>query len=311
MKRTVKVKWGEIRVGLLLVFAVTAVLWATFSGGGTSVLESKVKYMAYFTNVQGLVTGSPVWIAGVEVGNVYSIEFVNYDSTDQIQVKFRILKSVQNMITSDALAQIGTIGLIGDKYVEIIPGSLDKPVLAEGSAIQSTRPADITQAFASGQEAMESTRQLADNLNDITRRIRRGEGSLGKAFVYDTLYNEVTKLVAALTILVKDMQSTQGKVVASIDNIAANLDGIVDKVNSNQGTLGKIISDPSVFNNLHSSTGRIDSILARLSQGDGTAGAILTDDDLYVQTKNLIVRIENLVADIEKNPRKYFKFSVF
>ena len=62
MKRTVKVKWGEVRVGLLLVFAVTAVLWATFSGGGTSVLESKVRYMAYFDNVQGLVTGSPVWI---------------------------------------------------------------------------------------------------------------------------------------------------------------------------------------------------------------------------------------------------------
>jgi phospholipid/cholesterol/gamma-HCH transport system substrate-binding protein len=66
-----------------------------------------------------------------------------------------------------------------------------------------------------------------------------------------------------------------------------------------------------VFDNLHASTGRIDSILARLSQGSGTAGAILTDDELYVETKNLIVRIENLVDDIEKNPRKYFKFSVF
>ncbi len=311
MKRTVKVKWGEVRVGLLLVFAVTAVLWATFSGGGTSVLESKVKYMAYFDNVQGLVTGSPVWIAGVEVGNVYDIEFVNYDSLDQIQVKFRILKSVQNMITTDARAMIGTIGLIGDKYIEIIPGTLTNPVLREGAAIGSTRPADITQAFAAGQEAMESTRQLADNLNDITRRIRRGEGSLGKAFVYDTLHNEITELVAALTILVKDMQKTQGKVIASIENISTNLDGIVDKVNNNQGTLGKIISDPTVFDNLHSSTGRIDSILARLSQGNGTAGAMLTDDELYIEMKNLIVRVENLVADIEKNPHKYFKFSVF
>jgi len=311
MKRTVKVKWGEIRVGLLLLFAISALLWATFTGGGTSVLDSKVKYQAYFNNVQGLVTGSPVWIAGVEVGNVYSIQFVNYDSTDQIQVKFRILKSVQNMITTDAKVMIGTIGLIGDKYVEIIPGRLGNPILEEGSSINSTRPADISQAFASGQEAMESTRELADNLNDITRRIRRGEGSLGKAFVYDTLHNEITHLVAALTLLVKDMQKTQGKVIASIENISTNLDGIVEKVNSNQGTLGKIISDPAVFDNLNSSTGRIDSILARLSQGNGTAGAMLTDDELYFEIKNLIVRVENLVADIEKNPRKYFKFSVF
>ena len=57
----------------MLVFAVTAVLWASFSGGGTSFLESKVNYMAYFDNVQGLVTGSPVWIAGVEVGNIFQL----------------------------------------------------------------------------------------------------------------------------------------------------------------------------------------------------------------------------------------------
>jgi phospholipid/cholesterol/gamma-HCH transport system substrate-binding protein len=311
MKRTVKVKWGEVRVGLLLVFAVTAVLWATFSGGGTSLLESKVNYMAYFDNVQGLVTGSPVWIAGVEVGNIYSIEFVNYDSTDQIQVRFRILKSVQNMITTDAKAMIGTIGLIGDKYIEIIPGTLTNPILQEESAINSTRPADISQAFAAGEQAMESTRELADNLNEVTRRIKRGEGSIGKVFLYDTLHNEISDLVAALTILIRDMQKTQGKVIASIENISTNLDGIIDKVNSNQGTLGKIISDPSVFDNLHSSTGRIDSILARIARGDGTAGAMITDDELYQETKNLIVRIENLVSDIEQNPRKYFKFSVF
>jgi phospholipid/cholesterol/gamma-HCH transport system substrate-binding protein len=311
MKRTVKVRWGELKVGLLITFAVAALLWATFSGWGTSIFESQVKYMGYFDNVNGLVTGSPVWIAGVEVGNVYSIDFVNYDSTDQIRVKIRVLKSVQNMITTDAKIMVGTIGLIGDKYIEIIPGTLTNPVLAEGTAIESVKPADITQAFAEGQKAMVSTRELADNLNEITRRIRNGEGTIGKAFIYDTLHNEITDLIGALTILIRDMQKTQGKVIASIENISTNLDGIVEKVNSNQGTLGKFISDPSVFDNMHSSTGRIDSILARIARGDGTAGAMITDDELYQETKNLIVRIENLVSDIEQNPRKYFKFSVF
>lgn len=311
MKRTVKVGWGNLKVGLIITAAIVALLWASFIGGGTSIFDSKLKYEAYFSNIQGMVTGSPVWMAGVEVGNVYSISFINYDSAQQILVKFRVLRSIQNMLTTDASVRLGTIGLIGDKYVEITPGSADLPILAEGSVVRSAQPIDISAAFTAGQEAMISTRELADNLNQVTKRIRNGEGSIGKAFVHDSLYNEVTGLVASLTLLIGDMQKSQKKVIASIENISTNLEGIVAKVDSNEGTLGRIISDPTVWNNLSSSTGRIDSILARIARGEGTAGAMVNDDELYLEMKNLIVRVKNLVSDIEKNPRKYFKFSIF
>ncbi len=59
------------------------------------------------------------------------------------------------------------------------------------------------------------------------------------------------------------------------------------------------------------SAGRIDSILARVERGEGSAGALVKDDSLYIEIRNLVLRVENLVSDIEKNPRKYFKFSVF
>jgi phospholipid/cholesterol/gamma-HCH transport system substrate-binding protein len=311
MKRTVKVGWGNLKVGLLITLAIAALLWASFVGGGTSIFEPKINYEAYFTNMQGLVTGSPVWISGVEVGNVYSIKFVNYDSAQQILVKFRILNTVQHMITADATARLGTIGLIGDKYIEIEPGSMDQPMLAEGSVIKTVQPVDISAAFTAGQKAMISTEDLANNLNQIITRIKDGKGTIGKAFVYDTLYNEITILVANLALLVGDMQVSHKKIIGSIENISNNLDGIADKVNANQGTLGRIISDPSLWNHLNSSTGRIDSILARINRGDGTAGAMVNDDRLYEDIRNLIVRVDNLVADIEKNPRKYFKVSVF
>ena len=70
MKRSIHIRWGEVRVGLLIMFAFAALLYASFSGGGTSILESKVDYRSYFKNVNGLVKGCPVWIAGVEVADL-------------------------------------------------------------------------------------------------------------------------------------------------------------------------------------------------------------------------------------------------
>jgi len=311
MKRTIKIKWGELKVGLLITLSIAVLLWASFAGGGTSVFDSKAKYMAYFANVNGLVKGSPVWIAGIEVGNVYSIRFVSLDSARQVEVKFRVLRAIKNMITTDANIKIGTIGLIGDKYVEIIPGTLTNPQLKEGSVINSVTPGDIAAVFAEGEKTMSSAHDLTSNLTAITDRIRRGEGSAGKLFTQDTLYVELTKMLAAMTSLINDMQKSQKKIVSSLESMSSNLDGISGKVNGNEGSLGKFISDPKVYDNIHSSSGRIDSILAKINDGRGTAGAMVNDDELYLEIKNLVVRIENLVTDIEKNPRKYFKFSVF
>lgn len=311
MKRTTKIKWGELRVGILLAIAIAVLLWASFSGGGTSIFDSKVKYKAYFKNVNGLVTGSPVWVAGIEVGNVYKVDFVHLDDMRQVEVKFRILKSVTKMVTTDASIKVGTIGFIGDKYIEIIPGSYTNPILPEGSVIPSAEPGDLSAVFSEGEAVMSKAKDLTSNLTELTGRLNRGEGSVGKMFTEETLYNEMTRLMSSLTILINDMQESQKKIVSSLESLTDNIDGIAEKANKNEGTIGKLLSDPGLYDNIHASSGRIDSILAKINQGQGTAGAMVNDDELYQEIKNLIVRVENLVTDIENNPRKYFKFSVF
>jgi phospholipid/cholesterol/gamma-HCH transport system substrate-binding protein len=311
MKRTIRIKWGELKVGLLITFAIVILIWASFSGGGTSVFDAKVPYMGYMTNVNGLVSGAPVWLAGIEVGNVKSVKFVNLDSLRQIEVKFKIIKSVTNMITTDAAMKLATIGFLGDKYIEIIPGTLTNPRLEPGSVIRTLPTGDLTAAISEGEKTMLSARKLTENLSDITDKMKVGEGTAGQFFTNDTLFHEMTRLITAMTGLVKELQQNQERITSSIERASKNLDDITSQINSQNGTVGKLISDPTLYDNLRSSTGRIDSILARIDRGDGTAGAFVRDDSLYQEVKNLIVRVENLVSDIEKNPRKYFKFSVF
>ena len=89
MKNSVDVKWGNLRVGILLTFAIVMLFWASLTGGGTSIFDTKIKYTAYFTNVNGLLNGSPVWMSGVEVGNVQSVKFVNLDEKRKVEVIFK------------------------------------------------------------------------------------------------------------------------------------------------------------------------------------------------------------------------------
>jgi phospholipid/cholesterol/gamma-HCH transport system substrate-binding protein len=311
MKRTIKVKWGELKVGLLIVFAIVILLWASFSGGGTSIFDRKVKYTGYIDNANGLVTGAPVWIAGVEVGNVYSMQFIDVDSISRIEIKLRVKRSISRMITTDASMRLGTIGLLGDKYIEIVPGTLTLPPIEEGGVIQTKLGGDLSAVLTEGQDAVIHTKEMIKNLDDITARIKRGEGSIGRMFTEDELYVEITGLIKSMTVLVDGMQTNQERLFSSIENMSGTVDDLADKIDSKAGTVGKLIGDPALYDELHASTARIDTILAKINDGQGTAGAIVNDDELYDNLKNLIVRIDNLVADIEQNPRKYFKFSVF
>ncbi len=311
MKRSTKVKWGEIKVGVLITIALFVLLWASFSGSGTSIFDKKVRYVAYFDNVNGLVKGAPVWIAGVEVGNVTSITFVNLDSAGQIELKLRVKESVTNMITIDASIKLGTIGMLGDKYVEIIPGTLGNPLIAEDGAIKTDATGSLAAIMSEGEELVTSSRKVMGNLCDITKKMKDGEGTLGQLLANDQLHVELTGLIASMTILMDGLQKNQERITSAMENISTDLADVTSKANSNSGTIGKLLGDPKLYDNLNSSTGRIDSILSKINQGQGTAGAMVNDDELYQEIKNLVVRIENLVGDIEANPHKYLKFSVF
>jgi len=311
MKRSNKEKWGELKVGLLITLAIVVLLWASFTGSGTSIFEDKISYIAYFDNVNGLIAGAPVWIAGVEVGNVKSVKFVNLDSANQIEITIRVKQSVTNMITTDASIRLGTIGFLGDKYAEIIPGTIGKPLLTEGSAIRTEATGDISAVLSEGEDMMTSARHVMTNLDEITKRMKNGEGTLGQLATNDILYTELTSMIGSMTVLIEGLQGNQARITTAVENISVNLESVAEKANSNSGTIGKLLGDPGLYDNLHASTGRIDSILAKINQGRGTAGAMVNDDEMYQEIKNLIVRVENLVSDIEENPGRYFKFSVF
>lgn len=311
MKRSIHVKWGSLRVGILLMVALAALVWASFSGSGTSIFESKARFMCYFKNVNGLLKGSPVWMSGVEVGNVAQVKFVNLDSLRQVEVVCRVKESVWPMLTQDAQVQLGTIGFLGDRYVEIIPGSKDLPMIKEMDLVATRDVGEAAAMFKEGEKAAGELRKLAANLDTLMSRMNAGEGTLGKMARDTALYVNITQLTANLSTLAERLSKNQARLFDSFDKTANAMEELSGRMSSKQGTLGKTIDDPALYNNLNSTLARLDTIAMKINDAKGSAGMLVNDSTIYVQTANLLERVNNLITDMQANPRKYFKFSVF
>jgi phospholipid/cholesterol/gamma-HCH transport system substrate-binding protein len=88
------------------------------------------------------------------------------------------------------------------------------------------------------------------------------------------------------------------------------LDDLAIKLNNQNGTLVKL-SDPVLYQRLEALTNRGEQLLSKVEKGEGTIGKLVTNDDLYTRADKLLSEMEEFLADVKKNPTKYFKFSVF
>ena len=162
-----------------------------------------------------------------------------------------------------------------------------------------------------GEEAIVKAGSLITNLDSLLGRMNRGDGSLGKLATDDALHNNLTKLLANLTELTARLHANQERIVTSIETTAGAVSELTDKVHNNTGTLGKIVNDPALYDNLSATSAKLDSVMQRINAAEGSLGLFVSDTAFYIETVNLLTRVNNLVADIEQNPRRYFKFSVF
>lgn len=311
MKRTTKIKWGNLKVGIVIAFAVVVMFWASLSGGGTSIFESKGKFVCYFKDISGLTNGSPVWMSGVEVGNVKSVSFVNLDSERQVKVVCRCKTSVWHLLTKDARVKLGTVGLIGDKIIEILPGIDGGTPIEEMDVILTVQSTTAGDVFAEGKSAIGDVRHTINNIDTLLTRMNRGEGTLGQLAANDEMYNSMTSLIANLTQLIASLQQNQERIISSIEKTSNSVASLSDKVDNNTGTLGRLINDPELYDNLTATTAKFDSILFKINTAEGNLGLLVNDTALYSEMTNLMSRMNNLITDIQKDPRKYFKFSVF
>ena len=343
MPRTRSLAWSELKIGVLTIVALTIAAVLIFSLTGTKGFAwQRYSLKTRFTNVAGLASGSPVRIAGVEVGTVTSVELAG----EQVDVVFQVNKANRPLITTNSVARLGSVSLLGQSAVDITPASSGTPIPDWGYVPQG-------RAAAAMSDITDSASQGITELTAMIHDIRGGRGTVGKLMTNEDLYVDLNKFVASATALtdgLKQGRGTMGKLLndpaaanaleASLKNIetvtkqlsagegslgkllkddafstsltsaTSNLDGLVAKISSGEGTAGKLITDPALFNRLNSVTERLDTLVTKLSEGEGTAGQLLKDKQLYENMNGAVGDLRSLIADIRKDPRKFLNIRV-
>ena len=260
------------RIGLTVLTALVLVAAAILLVGEQNFLFTKTnKYFVRFPTVTGLATGNPVQLNGVIVGKVDRIILPEDMSEEYLQVWVSIERRYADRVREDSVARIKSLGLLGDKYVDISSGSPGFEKILIDEEIPAAPPTDVDQLIASGEGVLENVLATASSLSKILARMEQGEGLLGE------LLSER-----------EDGKSVADSVISTLESI----DSVAKRVNAGQGTLGRLINDNELADSIETTIKRLGDLTAQIENGDGLLPSLLTDASTKERFDSILTTVE-------------------
>jgi phospholipid/cholesterol/gamma-HCH transport system substrate-binding protein len=267
------------RVGLLLLVALALGMATIFLvGERRNLFSQKNDYSIRFDSVPGLQKGSNVQLDGVGVGSIAEIDLSEDVEQNQIVVRIRVEARFAPRIREDSMARIRTLGLLGDKYIEISSGSARFPEIPEGGNIGTAPVADVDRLRASGEDLVNNVTRITEQLTTILGRMERGEGILGE--------------------LTKDVEPDR-KVTFEFMATLASIRGLFDDLRTGDGPVPRMLNDRSLGQKLEGTVDRLDSLLAKTESGEGTLGMLLSDVQQKERLERSLASLERTAANLE------------
>ena len=302
--------WTELKVGILVITSFGLLALAIFFvSGQAGFLTPKYTVNAYFENANGLKSGAEVQLEGVTIGNVSTVLISRQaDPMKAVEVAMRLGESYKNIIRTDSVVTIGTIGLLGDKYVDIGRGTEDGRIIDEEEFLQGSEAGDIAKIVQGTNDFVANLQALSDQFKRMTERIDRGEGTLGKLLTDEAIFDNINRTTIEANAFVRDLRGgpgTVGRLVSDdelyrrVNGMLARIDDLVLKIDGGQGTAGKFINDPAVYNKTEELLGKFHDIADRIDRGEGTLGKLSKDDQLYNEMRDTMSRVRTLIASVE------------
>ncbi len=310
MKRSGDIKWGQLQIGLVVAAAAGFLIWASMRGGENMWSTGGDRVKMRFHDVKGLVVGAPAKLNGFEVGQVKDISFKSFPETRQIEVTVQVDRSAWKLLRSDSRATITGVGFFGDKLLSITAGSNNMPELKDDEFILASEPKDFMETLGAEDGPMKAMTSVMAHVDTITARTARGQGSIGKALTSTELHDQMVGLAKDLRELSAGLNTNQDRMTSALVRMSNTVDSIGKQVNGN-GSVGKMLRDPEMYDHFAKTSARMDSLTADLQAGKGSLGKVLKDDGLYKETDGILKEVHKMIVDMQANPKRYFKISVF
>ncbi|HLX36811.1 MAG TPA: MlaD family protein [Candidatus Binataceae bacterium] len=294
-----------IRVGAIIAAGLAIICFAIFSiGHGTRMLKRTDIIETHFHRINGLQSGAPVSLAGVNIGAVQSIGFPDDPHADYVVVKLWIVDTDLPRVRSDSVAQIDTMGLLGDKYIEISGGNPQSPSLAPGDVLAAQDPFDLQALLQKPgiDKMMDNMVDITQSLQSILASIDKGHGILAELVKGGGGDDKHPPLTLA------DLRMT----FDNMNKLAMQMNIMLDKVNHGRGLAGAMMSDQTDGKKLldevqqaaatmRDTAQKVTVLVDKFNRGNGAVQRLLSDQQYANQ---LLANMQTSLADMKDILRK-------
>jgi phospholipid/cholesterol/gamma-HCH transport system substrate-binding protein len=298
----VKTTLENLRLGIFVVIGTVLLLLAAYLIGNRQNMFGKTfDITATFKNANGLQNGNNVRFSGINVGTVNGIEMIN-DTT--IRVRMIIKEEMLNHIKKDAMATIGSDGLVGSMLINIVPGMGNTPYIKPNDQLQSYSKVATQDMMNTLNTTNENAALLTTDLLKVSQALIQGRGTLGKLLNDSTMANDLQQTITNLKYTSYHTNTTM-----------TELNKIIKSINFKESTAGVFLSDTTaaekmrnVIGNLETSsfeikkmTQDINTIIGGIEDGEGAVNYLTKDTTLVHQLNRTMQNIEQGTALFNEN----------
>jgi phospholipid/cholesterol/gamma-HCH transport system substrate-binding protein len=270
-----EVQWSQLKVGVLVLVALSALTALVFlmSGNTGGFLAGKITVRSFFENSAGLKVGAPVNLEGVTIGTVKSVRIVPERKLTPVEVTMRIGKKFTPALHMDSKTSLETIGVLGDTVVDINSKFATGGPIQDGAELQTTESPNLSDVIKSSQGTIEQLNTILAKVDNLVDALNSGKGSIGKLINDPDLYN---------------------RAVGTLNEIQ----GLVDQIGNGKGSIGKLIVDDTLYNRANATIGKLEDVSNQIDSGNGTIGKLIKDETVYNNFRDATQNLNTLLKDI-------------
>lgn len=291
----------NIKLGaFVLAGTVFLILAFYFIGSKQNLFGGTFRITAKFYNINGLMKGNNVRFSGIDIGTVEAIEVV---SDTSINVVMAIEKDMRVFIKKNAVASIGTDGLMGNKLVNINPGSGHSSSIAEGDELRTLNPLEMDDMVRTLSSTNENMKVITANLRAVTDKFN-SDNSLWNLLTDTVLAKNVRNAVVSFKLTGEHTAVVTGELSEIVKNIKAG-----------KGTVGTLLTDTVLSQRLQQTivnvkaisdsvviiSGNFNDISKKLKNGKGSIGALLMDTSFVHNLNQSLIIIKQGAGGFNEN----------
>jgi len=301
---------NETKVGTLALIAITLLVLGFNYLKGTSLFDESFNLYSVYENIDGLTAGNKVLINGMQIGQVNKLSL--NPQTGEIKVDFSILEKIS--IPNDSYAMIFSSDILGSKAINLILGT--SPVfLDDGDRVKDSIAPTLAERVE--KEVLPLKDKIESALNSIDSFVYSLKEVLSdenRNHITASLRNlhKTTGRIDSTLIKVDDMILSAKSILNNFDNNKE----VINRILSSSGKFTDSLASQSeriqaIVSNADKSVSRLKVILEKIDKGEGSLGLLVNDKYLYNNLTTSSLSLDSLLMDLRRNPKRYVHFSIF